>query len=106
MGHLYSNLVSSDELDLDLGELPPEEFLTRVYHTHIHSLNDAGRTHFPLTEDYTLPIESYVNALQQVNYNGVYNLELSFDRFEKNAPVAKQVVSSVNKLKKLQNVEV
>jgi|SRR5690625_237528 len=99
MGHLYSNLLAGTELELELGDLPPKEFLEKVYHTHIHGLNSVGRTHFPLTEEYTLPIESYVEALKGHNYGGVYNLELSFDRFEEGMPVAEKVYESVSRLK-------
>ena len=106
MGHLFSNLNEERELSMTMGELPSEDFLKRVIHTHIHALNDDGRTHFPLTEEFKLPIDVYVKALQEQNYNGVYNLELSFDRFAKEAPVAEQVFTSINRLKELQTVDV
>lgn len=106
MGHLFSNLHEERELGMEKGGLPSEEFLKRVYHTHIHALNEDGRTHFPLTEEFKLPIDTYVKALQEQNYHGVYNLELSFERFEKEAPVAEQVFTSINRLKELQTVDV
>jgi len=101
MGHLYSNLMTESERNLKMGDLPPKEFLEKVIHTHIHGLNTVGRTHFPLTEKYTLPIEEYVNALKSHNYEGVYNLELSFERFEKGIPVVEMVNNSVRRLKNL-----
>ena len=58
--------------------LPPESFLSRVIHTHIHACVE-GRTHFPLGE-WREPIASYVSALD-LNYFGVYNLELEPERF-------------------------
>lgn len=106
MGHLYSNLLVERELDMKLGHLPSEDFLKRVIHTHIHALNDVGRTHFPLTDEFKIPITEYVKALQNYGYEGVYNLELSFDRFDKDAKVAEQVFSSIKRLRELQVVDV
>ena len=57
---------------------PPEEFLSRVIHTHIHVCND-GTTHYPL-EEWREPISLYIDALG-VKYLGVYNIELDPKRF-------------------------
>lgn len=101
MGHLYSNLMTESELNMKMDDLPSNEFLEKVIHTHIHGLNSVGRTHFPLTEEYTLPIEDYVTALKKHNYEGVYNLELSFERFEEGIPVIERVYNSLSRLKSL-----
>ena len=58
--------------------LPPKEFLSRVIHTHIHSYEE-GTTHFPLRE-WCEPLSLYVNALAY-KYYGIYNVELSCERF-------------------------
>lgn len=99
MGHLYSNLICETELDMQLGDLPQDDFLRKVYHTHIHGLNSLGRTHFPLTKNYDLPLELYVKALMEVGYKGIYNLELSFERFPSGTKVAKEVQLSIKNLK-------
>src|SRR5690625_1460064 len=49
MGHLYSNLLAGTELELELGDLRPKEFLEKVYQTHITVLIYVVRTHFLLT---------------------------------------------------------
>lgn len=106
MGHLYSNLIEGKELQMELNDLPPKKFLEKVYHTHIHALNDAGKTHFPLTQDFDLPIEEYVSALNEAGYQGVLNLELSFDRYEQEMPVNENILISVEKLKSLSKYKV
>ena len=57
---------------------PPEAFLKRVVHTHIHGLNGL-KTHFPLGQ-FPLPLKSWLEALA-FEYFGVYNIELDFPRF-------------------------
>ena len=80
MGHWYYHCIK------DLGDenaLPDEFFLSRVIHTHIHSTHDL-RTHFPLghsNDGCVLPLKEYVDALG-IGYEGVYNIELDFPRFE------------------------
>ena len=58
--------------------LPPQSFLSRVIHTHIHEYAE-GTTHFPL-EAWREPISLYINALGQ-EYQGIYNVELEPGRF-------------------------
>jgi sugar phosphate isomerase/epimerase len=58
--------------------LPPQSFLSRVIHTHIHEYAD-GTTHFPL-EVWREPISLYINALGR-EYQGIYNVELEPQRF-------------------------
>ncbi|CAA7600399.1 Xylose isomerase-like, TIM barrel domain protein [Acididesulfobacillus acetoxydans] len=38
-------------------------------------------THGPLGLRESLPLEEYVDALREVEYQGIYNLELDFRRF-------------------------
>jgi len=98
MGHLYSNLKEGKELQMALHDLPSKSFLEKVYHTHIHALNEDGRTHFPLSQEFKLPIDDYVSALTECGYEGVFNLELSFDRYEKEMPVNEKILTSIEKL--------
>ncbi len=69
--------------------LPPNEFLSKAIHTHIHAYAEnaenvygattKGSTHFPLDE-WREPFSLYINALGY-KYYGVYNVELSPNRF-------------------------
>jgi sugar phosphate isomerase/epimerase len=77
-GHTYSNYVNFPEV----AELTyPEPFIKRVVHTHIHAYE--GRTHFPFMGKAALPLDQYCNQLVQVEYKGIYNLELDIERFYK-----------------------
>jgi len=102
MGHSYANLINSRGLRLPpeepLAGLPPPAFLSRVYHTHIHGLGLSG-THNALTAMNSLPLETYVHALKQVHYRGVYNLELTLDKFDDNRTLREHVAASVQRLK-------
>lgn len=68
----------AEQILKDSKALPPREFLDRVIHTHIHRCVE-GNTHFPVLEWFE-PLASYVRELDY-GYYGVYNLELSPDRF-------------------------
>jgi sugar phosphate isomerase/epimerase len=74
-GHSFWN-TSKNCLDL----LPPEDFLDRVIHTHIHDLSPDGETHWPLSEG-VIPLKEFVSRLKERNYNGTYNLELRPERW-------------------------
>ena len=62
----------------DPERLPPEEFLSRAIHTHIHECVN-GDTHYPIVS-YDGVIPSYIAALGS-DYRGIYNIELSPERF-------------------------
>ena len=93
MGHFawYSKFFTDSPY-----RLPPKEFLSRVIHTHIHECVD-GSTHFPLLE-WGEPISSYVKELD-LNYFGVYNLELSPERFTHVCGAVDGYLRSVDTLK-------
>ena len=93
MGHFYYHAIKNVG---DPTLLPSEDFLKNVIHTHIHGTLD-GNTHFPLTEEYELPIESYVDALG-IGYEGLYNLELEPPRFADRMEAAPAVLESVRTL--------
>lgn len=99
MGHYYSNLLHN-KVDKDQQQvlLP---FVDRVIHTHIHGLNEEKVTHCPLVDPGSLPLETYVGLLQDANYSGVYNLELSFDRW--NGNVQEDLTRSIQRLKQAVN---
>ncbi len=77
-GHYYSNTKND-------AEIPPAAFLSRVFHTHIHALEN-GRTHYPFGPQAALPLDAYVQALVRSSYSGVYNLELDFVRYPDRLP--------------------
>ena len=76
--------------------LPPKEFLSRVIHTHIHACVD-GRTHFPINE-WKSPLSAYIEAID-LNYFGVYNLELCPDRFTHVCDAVEGYIGSLDALR-------
>jgi sugar phosphate isomerase/epimerase len=72
---------------------PGAAFLERVIHTHVHDL--GPRTHCPLTHG-VVPLELYLDALIDLRYLGVFNLELSPERFA--GPVRELVRASIDRL--------
>lgn len=74
-GHNYANIARKC-----CDELPPDEFLRYVIHTHIHDLGDNGKTHCPLRRENQL-LERQVSLLRGHGYSGPLNLELSPGRF-------------------------
>lgn len=77
-GHYYSNTR-------DASQLPPQAFLRRVTHTHIHAMEN-GVTHYPFGPQAKLPLDAYVQALAGEGYEGIYDLELSFERYPERLP--------------------
>lgn len=102
MGHYYSNLLKNKDIRkrslIQIVELPSDTFLEKVYHTHIHGLNIEGKTHFPLTERQSLPLELYVFALEEKGYQGIYNLELSISRWDEMTNYNKEIKNTIKRL--------
>lgn len=100
MGHYYSNLLhrTEDDTNRDYNEEVLKPFTEKVIHTHIHGLNEEWVTHFPLTSEKSLPLEKYISLLKQAEYDGVYNLELSFKRWD-DLPVREKLVQTIQRLK-------
>ena len=73
-------------------DLPPEAFLRRVIHTHIHSVLD-GSTHFPLTMG-ELPLNEYLLALSHAGYKGIYNLEPEPERWADSVLPDREILAS------------
>jgi sugar phosphate isomerase/epimerase len=77
MGHCYANY----QLDNSTYPVyPHNKFTSATTHTHIHDLGPDGRTHWIFKEN-RVPLKDYIGQLKTAGYKGVYNLELSFDRF-------------------------
>ncbi len=78
------------------GLLPPKAFMDRVIHTHIHGVNGL-KTHFPLGR-YPLPLEEFLPAFEK-SFHGVYNIELTADRFQDECDLMTALLESVGTLK-------
>ena len=68
--------------ETDAPALPPEPFLSRVIHTHIHALyriETGYTTHFPLQSG-VLPLRKYIESIRGA-YHGACNIELEPERF-------------------------
>ena len=70
-GHTAVN-IHNGLMDL----LPPDEFPSKVIHTHIHDLSEKAKTHFPLTCG-RIPLNIFDDLLLNTGYSGCFNLELS-----------------------------
>ena len=105
MGHYYSNLLNDKNLtslpENIIYQLPSDLFLDKVYHTHIHGLNQNCKTHFPLTKEKSLPLEYYLTSLENRGYNSVCNLELSLTRWGSQVSLTDEIDSTVKRLKKM-----
>jgi sugar phosphate isomerase/epimerase len=91
-GHGFSNVLKGS-----MKSDPPESFLERVIHTHIHGVGPSGRTHLPLTSG-RLPTARYAAALLGRGYRGTFCLELSPERFSSEEPVAPAFLESIGLL--------
>ena len=90
MGH-YFWAVGKDK-----GKRPPQAFLNKIIHTHIHALC-GETTHFPLGR-YELPVSEYIAAFSQ-GYAGRYNLELEYERYAGQVAADDAVFESIEALK-------
>ncbi len=97
MGHTYYNI----QRDPKYYEIT-EAFLKKVIHTHIHGLGEGG-THCTLTPEDSLPLVKFLKMLNSVSYDGIYNLELSFEKFSMDN-VAKELINSIDKLSALSHI--
>lgn len=96
-GHLYwDHLTYPDTIQ---SPLPPEGFIRRAIHTHIHSVYE-GTTHFPVSVG-VLPLREYVQALMDAGFTGVFNLELEPERWPEFMDTAEGYLSSIATLKNI-----
>ncbi|HEY9765455.1 MAG TPA: TIM barrel protein, partial [Chroococcales cyanobacterium] len=70
MGHGVMN-----SLRYGLPKDPPEGFVQRVGHVHLHDIT-KGRDHHPLLYGHT-PYRKYLRRLKHAGFDGTINLELS-----------------------------
>jgi len=63
---------------------PPEAFVRRVAHVHIHDVADNGRTHAPLDIG-RAPLAEFVARLRAHGYRGLWDLELYPERWSGDA---------------------
>jgi len=95
MGHGYANHLKNGH-----PEIPSDDFINAVTHTHIHDLGPSGSTHWPFIEN-RVPLELFINRLKERNYKGIYNLELGFNRFESVPGKRRVVEETVQRLVRL-----
>ena len=97
MGHCFANYL----LDNTLYPIyPHSEFTAAAIHTHIHDLGPDGRTHWIFKEN-RVPLADFVKRLKAAGYEGVYNLELSFDRFAGEKNQQKLIEETIIKLREM-----
>lgn len=96
MGHHCSDFQRFPERTK---EYPPEDFLSRVIHTHIHGVVNKD-THFPLNAE-NLPLKEYLTLLRKYRYPGIYNVELDPRKFYRETDPTDGILSSVRFLKKV-----
>jgi sugar phosphate isomerase/epimerase len=89
-GHSYWN-ASNNFIDC----IPTEDFLSRVFHTHIHDVSTDGQTHWPLTEG-NIPLNDFVSRLKARNYNGTYNMELYPERWHQVHDIQSGIFDSIS----------
>ncbi len=97
MGHSYANLLTDKNL---YPRLADNSFVEKIIHTHIHDLGPDGRTHWFFKEN-KVPIKEYITLLNETGYNGIYNLELSFDRFSDEKNISKMVQNTILMLRNI-----
>ena len=97
MGHCYANYL----IDKTIYPLfPHDKFTKQVTHTHIHDLGPDGRTHWIFKEN-IVPLADNIEHLKNMGYSGVYNLELSFERFSSEPDQLKLLRDTIIKLREM-----
>lgn len=96
MGH-YMYYVKKHRPDAE-SCLPPEGFIKRIVHTHIHALSGL-KTHFPLTEEYELPLSELTSGIGW-GYFGVYNFEPDLPRWDGVIDPLPAILSSLDNLRR------
>ena len=95
LGHYLYFVLKNHPENPDM--LPSKEFYRRVIHTHIHALRGHS-THFPLTKEYNMPLAKYLAPLAPA-FSGIFNLELSFNKFADALPPADALAASLKSLR-------
>ena len=97
MGHGFANHLKNDH-----SLIPPEDFLKLISHTHIHDLGPGGATHWPFMTE-SVPLDRFIGLLKSYDYQGTFNLELSFDRYTGIDNIKGLLEQSVSKISRLIN---
>ncbi len=90
LGHTYANYQSNL-----ISRNPPNDFLNRITHIHIHDLGPLGKTHWPLTMG-VVPLEDYILQIKKSGYKGLYILELQPGRFAEHGCIKDLIIDSIN----------
>ncbi len=99
MGHYYTNFKNGVA-----EKMPGEDFIKKVIHTHIHGIGEQG-THYPVILPEAGFLIPYINKLKSREYKGVYNLELTFDKFFMDTPADAAALKSIDQLKFILSME-
>ena len=97
MGHCFANYLIDNSI---YPLFPHNKFTKAVTHTHIHDLGPDGRTHWIFKEN-KVPLAENVSRLIEAGYSGIYNLELSFDRFASEKDQSKLLKDTIIKLQEM-----
>ncbi|MFZ5516021.1 MAG: sugar phosphate isomerase/epimerase family protein [Candidatus Zhuqueibacterota bacterium] len=80
-------------------KFPPQEFLDRVVHCHVHDSKDQI-THLPLGQGH-LPIQQNIHLLMARGYDGIFNLEIEPHKVRDPENFMNYLNSSISLLKKI-----
>jgi sugar phosphate isomerase/epimerase len=97
MGHCFANYLIDNSI---YPLFPHKKFTKAAIHTHIHDLGPDGRTHWIFKEN-RVPLADNVSQLKDAGYSGIYNLELSFDRFFSEPDQPKLLKETIIKLREM-----
>jgi sugar phosphate isomerase/epimerase len=92
-GHAQANVLTNAACST-----PPEEFLQKVIHNHVHDLGPGGSTHWPLISG-IVPIDRNLSALKSIRFLGCLVLELNPTKFFHIRAVKEQVIASIRRLR-------
>lgn len=93
MGHTQSSFQQKT-----LPAEPPQSFVAKVIHAHVHDLSPEGDTHWPLIGD-CRHLGSGMLRLESNGYTGCYNLELYPSRWEQIGCVRDGMLDSIDRLR-------
>lgn len=77
--------------------IPPEAFLARVKHTHVHDYKNEI-THIPLGNG-ALPYQDYIQCLVRRGFTGIFNLELNPGRIHDPENFKNYIIQSIRLIK-------
>lgn len=93
LGHSFANTIRGVH-----HELPPQFFMQRVNHVHIHDISRSG-THSSLTCS-KIPLRNMLTCMRDHDYDGILNLELNHSKLGETAEEQRaEVYASIKMLR-------